>query len=211
MCGSVWHTEETTPLFIRHRSVHACALSALSVDVCVCMLCGEWQPHKKATSPTQHVHTRTLYHTHTRADRLNEWGSCSCVSILAAPQHTASQLNNTQRAQQQHKTVFDGKTYTGFIDVADILRALLNIVNVRELTEENKEYRLRAAGTCCCVCDCDCVVCCCVFTCCVCVVCSLVLPCSLPPHTRTLNRPAAGAPAAALPQPSAGWRADIPR
>eukprot|EP00775_Hariotina_reticulata_P010491 gene10491-10650_t len=42
--------------------------------------------------------------------------------------------------------VFDGSTYLGFIDVSDILRSLLGLVNVRELTEENRQYKLRAAG-----------------------------------------------------------------
>jgi hypothetical protein len=42
--------------------------------------------------------------------------------------------------------VFDGKVYQGFVDCFDILRALLNLVDIRSLTEENREYKLRAAG-----------------------------------------------------------------
>jgi hypothetical protein len=58
--------------------------------------------------------------------------------------------------------VFDGKTYTGFVDVAEILRALLAIVGVRELNAENAQYRLRTAGVCgggMCMCVCVCTVC----------------------------------------------------
>jgi hypothetical protein len=42
--------------------------------------------------------------------------------------------------------VFDGKAYQGFVDCFDILRALLGLVDIRSLTEENREYKLRAAG-----------------------------------------------------------------
>ncbi|WIA08566.1 hypothetical protein OEZ85_007995 [Tetradesmus obliquus] len=42
--------------------------------------------------------------------------------------------------------VFDGKVYQGFVDCFDILRALLSLVDIRSLTEENREYKLRVAG-----------------------------------------------------------------
>lgn len=43
--------------------------------------------------------------------------------------------------------MFDGKVYQGFVDCFDILRALLSLVDIRSLTEENRDYKLRAAGT----------------------------------------------------------------
>lgn len=42
--------------------------------------------------------------------------------------------------------VFDGSECLGFLDVSDILRALLSIVNVRDLTDEDRDYQLRSAG-----------------------------------------------------------------
>lgn len=42
--------------------------------------------------------------------------------------------------------VFDGSVCLGFLDVSDIVRALLDIVSVRDLTDENKDFQLRSAG-----------------------------------------------------------------
>lgn len=44
--------------------------------------------------------------------------------------------------------VFESATqqYLGFLDMNDLLRALLVMVNVRELTEDSREYKLRMAG-----------------------------------------------------------------
>jgi predicted transcriptional regulator len=38
------------------------------------------------------------------------------------------------------------RTYLGFVDLDDVLQLLLNLVNVRELNEDNRVYKLRAAG-----------------------------------------------------------------
>jgi hypothetical protein len=38
------------------------------------------------------------------------------------------------------------KTYYGFFDLTDVLTALLTLVSVRELTEENRVFKLRTAG-----------------------------------------------------------------
>jgi CBS domain-containing protein len=62
--------------------------------------------------------------------------SCTCANALRT-----LATHNVSSAP-----VFDGKQYIGFFDVVDILKALLTIVNVRELTEENKEFKLRAVG-----------------------------------------------------------------
>lgn len=67
-------------------------------------------------------------------------GSCTCAQalrLLAA--HNISSV-----------PVFEGKACIGFVDVGDIVRALLNSVSIRSLNDENKEYRLRAAGVGCC-------------------------------------------------------------
>jgi hypothetical protein len=36
--------------------------------------------------------------------------------------------------------------FVGFLDLNDILRAFLGLVNIRELSDDNREYRLRTAG-----------------------------------------------------------------
>lgn len=80
---------------------------------------------------------------------LEQFLSCrppSTVLTLPAAATLSSALKTLATHHISSAPVFDGKTYLGFIDLADILKALLHIVNVRELTEENKEYRLRAAG-----------------------------------------------------------------
>lgn len=70
----------------------------------------------------------------------------SSVLTLSASSTCSVALRTLATHNVSSAPVFDGRSYIGFVDVADILRALLGIVNVRELTEENKEYRLRAAG-----------------------------------------------------------------
>lgn len=79
---------------------------------------------------SQYLHTRPP----TAVVTLPASATCAQALRLLATHHISS------------APVFDGKAYLGFVDVCDVLRALLNMVNVRELTEEAKEYRLRAAG-----------------------------------------------------------------
>lgn len=42
--------------------------------------------------------------------------------------------------------VFSAGVCLGFLDVSDVLRALLTIVSIRELTEDSKDFQLRSAG-----------------------------------------------------------------
>lgn len=88
---------------------------------------------------------RTLLHSFTLEQYLATRPPSTVLSLPATA--TCAQALKTLATQHiSSAPVFDNHSYIGFIDVADILRALLGIVNVRELTEENKEYRLRAAG-----------------------------------------------------------------
>ncbi len=92
--------------------------------------------------------TRQLLHTWTLEQHLASRPP-SAVLTLSAGTTCSVALRTLATHNVSSAPVFDGKQYIGFVDVADILRALLDIVNVRELTEENKEYRLRAAGNAC--------------------------------------------------------------
>lgn len=88
---------------------------------------------------------RQLLHKVSLEQYLNTRPPCA-VLTLPASASCSTALKTLATHAIQSAPVFDGKCYVGFIDICDILKALLNIVNVRELTEENKEYKLRAAG-----------------------------------------------------------------
>lgn len=70
----------------------------------------------------------------------------SSVITLQASTTCGQALRTLAAAEISSAPVFDGNVYVGFLDVDDILKALLGIVNVRELTDENREYKLRNAG-----------------------------------------------------------------
>lgn len=89
--------------------------------------------------------TRDLLHRVTLEQHLASRPPCGVLTLSAGTTCSVA-LRTLATHSVSSAPVFDGKQYLGFVDVADILRALLSIVNVRELTEENKEYRLRAAG-----------------------------------------------------------------
>lgn len=88
---------------------------------------------------------RQLLHRWTLEQYLATRPPCA-VLTLPASTNCSTALRTLATHNVSSAPVFEGKGYIGFVDICDILRALLNIVNVRELTEENKEYRLRAAG-----------------------------------------------------------------
>jgi hypothetical protein len=88
---------------------------------------------------------RQLLHKWSLEQYLATRPPCS-VTTLPGSASCSTALKTLATHAIQSAPVFDGKCYIGFIDICDILKALLNIVNVRELTEENKEYKLRAAG-----------------------------------------------------------------
>lgn len=88
---------------------------------------------------------RQLLHNWSLEQLLHTRPPCA-VLTLPASATCAQALRTLATHNVSSAPVFDGKSYLGFFDISDILKALLSIVNVRELTEENKEYRLRAAG-----------------------------------------------------------------
>lgn len=70
----------------------------------------------------------------------------SSVITLQASATAGQALRTLAAADISSCPCFDGRDYLGFLDISDILKALLNTVNLRDLTEENREYRLRNAG-----------------------------------------------------------------
>ena len=88
---------------------------------------------------------RQLLKTWTLNKYLARKPPCSVVTLSSN-----STCGHALRALALHSIssapVFDGSVCLGFLDVSDIVRALLDIVDVRELTDENKEYQLRSAG-----------------------------------------------------------------
>eukprot|EP00882_Tetradesmus_deserticola_P021669 GHRQ01023459.1.p1 GENE.GHRQ01023459.1~~GHRQ01023459.1.p1 ORF type:complete len:111 (+),score=4.39 GHRQ01023459.1:223-555(+) len=98
--------------------------------------------------PSDHVWfapVRSLLHTTLLSSWLQHRPPAAVVCLQAST--TAGQaLRSFARTGISSCPVFDGKAYQGFVDCFDILRALLCLVDIRSLTEENKEYKLRAAG-----------------------------------------------------------------
>jgi hypothetical protein len=70
----------------------------------------------------------------------------TAVVCLQASTTAGQALRSFAKSGISSCPVFDGKAYQGFVDCFDILRALLSLVDIRSLTEENREYKLRAAG-----------------------------------------------------------------
>jgi hypothetical protein len=54
-------------------------------------------------------------------------------------------LTGTAPGETRHRRP-DSGDFVGFLDLNDILHAFLGLINVRELTDENRAFRLRTAG-----------------------------------------------------------------
>lgn len=70
----------------------------------------------------------------------------SSVVTLQAGESCASALRTLAARGISSAPVFDEDAYTGFVDACDILTALLDIVDVRALTDDNRAFKLRGAG-----------------------------------------------------------------
>lgn len=98
--------------------------------------------------PSDHVWfepVRSLLHTTLLSSWLQHRPPAAVVCLQAST--TAGQaLRSFAKSGISSCPVFEGKVYQGFVDCFDILRALLSLVDIRSLTEENREYKLRVAG-----------------------------------------------------------------
>ncbi|KAI8465902.1 MAG: hypothetical protein J3K34DRAFT_524964 [Monoraphidium minutum] len=72
----------------------------------------------------------------------------SAVLTLTTAQTAGQALRALAAANVLSAPLLDAASggFVGFLDLNDILRAFLGLVNVRELSDDNREYRLRTAG-----------------------------------------------------------------
>ncbi|GBF90312.1 hypothetical protein Rsub_02418 [Raphidocelis subcapitata] len=72
----------------------------------------------------------------------------STVLTLTTAQTAGQALRALAAASVLSAPLFDAGSgdFVGFLDLNDILRAFLGLINVRELTDENRAFRLRTAG-----------------------------------------------------------------